>query len=94
MLGGLGSRLLNGVSGPRAGLPGPILERFWPDAYCERTKNRHQHTLFARLWMSMALNGNKREQELVAQGPDDKDALQEGCDMQCAVLEEARLWAR
>ncbi len=34
-------RLLS-ASGPRAGLPGPVLGRFVPEPYCERIKNRSQ----------------------------------------------------
>ncbi len=37
-------RLINSTSGPRAGRPGPLLSRFWPQAHCERTKNLSQTT--------------------------------------------------
>jgi hypothetical protein len=32
--------LLESTSDPRAGLPGPVWGQFWPEAQCERTKNR------------------------------------------------------
>ncbi len=35
-------RLLKSASGPRTGLPGPVLGRFWSQTHCERTKNLYQ----------------------------------------------------